>query len=84
MITTSTGTTITIQDSDHGPLIILDHPDAPADARHIEAGRIIEAPGHNPAGELTNRGFQPAPFSAYVLTAETMRAIADLVEAHHG
>jgi hypothetical protein len=51
-----------------GTLVILDNPAAPADMRHIEAGR------------LTDAGFQPAPFAAYGMTAAVLRGIADLIE----
>ena len=68
MITTSTGTTVSTKPSEHGTLIILDHPDAPGDMRNLEAVRIF-------------RGcFQAAPFSEGAMRPETLRAIADLIE----
>jgi hypothetical protein len=67
--TTSTGTTVTLQHSPHGDLVIMDHPDAPDDIRNMETGRIVTG------------GFQAAPFSAVVLQPETLRAIATLIEA---
>jgi hypothetical protein len=67
-VITSTGTTVTLEPSVHGPLVILDNPNAPADMRNIEAGRI------------TDGGYQSAPFSLGALTPETLRAIAHLIE----
>jgi hypothetical protein len=64
----SNGTTVSIEPSKHGPLVILDHTEAPSDMRHLEAGRIIRG------------GFQPAPLGAFALRAETLRAIADLID----
>jgi hypothetical protein len=49
-------------------LVIVDHPDAPPDMRHKEAGRIVDG------------GFQPAPLAAFALRPETLRAIATLIE----
>lgn len=67
--TTSTGSTITLRDDEHnGQLVILDHPEAPSDMRDLEAGRVIDG------------GFQPAPFAAFALSPEALRAIADLIE----
>lgn len=68
-ITTSTGTTITLTDCDDMTLVLLDAPDAPADMRNLEAGRLVDG------------GFQPAPFAAWGLVPATLRAIADLIEA---
>lgn len=70
LITTSTGTTIHTAPSEHGTMIILDHPAAPDDMRCIEAGRIVEG-----------GGFQPAPFAVWAASPETLRAIADLIDA---
>lgn len=66
--TTSTGSTVTIQHSERGPVVLLDHPDAPADLRHAEAGRIVECT------------FQPVAFCPFGLRPETLRAIADLID----
>ncbi|WP_280381025.1 hypothetical protein [Nocardia wallacei] len=66
-ITTDTGTVITLNGLDG--TVYLDHPEAPADMRGLEAGRIIDG------------GFQPAPFAAWGLVPETLRALADLIEA---
>lgn len=67
--TTSTGTTITIED---GPgelrLVICDNPSAPADMRHCEVGRVVDG------------GFQPASFADWGLRPEALRIIADLIE----
>lgn len=70
-ITTSTGTTISTAPSEHGPLIILDHPDAPNDMRLREVGRIVDG------------GFQPEPFAIWTVSPETLRGIADLIDAAH-
>lgn len=71
--TTSTGTTITIEDrhdfvDGKYRAVILDNPNAPEDLRHGEAGRIIGG------------GFQPAPFAEFALSAEALHIIADLIE----
>ncbi|MCP1414370.1 hypothetical protein [Paenarthrobacter sp. A20] len=67
-ITTSSGTTVSVHQSGPDALLFLDHPEAPDDMRHLEAGRV------------TQEGFQPAPFAAFGLGPETLRAIADLIE----
>lgn len=69
--TTSTGTTVrlTARRRDGDVLVILDNPASPADMRNTEAGRVIEG------------AFQPAPFSPFALTPETLRAIADVLDA---
>jgi len=67
--TLSTGGTVTYASGQGGiALIILDHPDAPADMRNLEVGRVVEG------------GFQPAPFLAAGMRPETLRAIADLID----
>ena len=67
--TTSTGTTVRIEPSaTSDALVILEAPNAPADLRRTEAGRVI-------AG-----AFQPAPFAPWGLTPETLRVIADVIE----
>ena len=70
-ITTSTGTIIRLGEQIEmgGTLVVLDHPAAPDDMRNREAGRVIDG------------GFQPAPFAAFTLSPETLRAIAELVES---
>lgn len=68
MITTSSGTTISIVSSDGMQLVIADNPAAPEDMRNRELGRVIYG------------GFQPAPFAAWGMTTETLRAIADLID----
>ncbi|MGN6403529.1 hypothetical protein [Sinomonas sp.] len=65
----SNGTTVSLKPSKDGPLVVLDHPDAPDDMRNIEAGRIILG------------SYQPKPFCEFGLRSETLRAIADLIEA---
>jgi len=71
-ITTSTGTTISCLSGADGELVMLTNPDAPADLRTIEAGRL--------ARHLDTVGFQPAPFFPAALSAEVLRGIADLLE----
>jgi len=66
--TTSTGTTITVEDRPAGRAVICDNPAAPQDMRHNEVGRVVGG------------GFQPAPFAAFGLTPEALRIIADLCE----
>lgn len=68
-ITTDTGTTVTIAHKDGDTIVVLDHPDAPADMRHKEVGRILDG------------GFQPHPFATWGAMPATLRAIADLIEA---
>lgn len=65
-ITTEHGTTVSIINGK----VILDHPEAPKGDRNIEAGRIV----------FEGHGFQPAPFLPGAMTADTLRAIADLME----
>lgn len=72
MITTSTGTTVRLLDSEQGKLLIADHPSAPPDLRHKEIGRITQFDGM--------LGFQPVARSEWILTAELLRVIADLVD----
>ncbi|MFE2994149.1 hypothetical protein ACFXG4_03945 [Nocardia sp. NPDC059246] len=67
-ITTASGSTVTLTDRDGDLIVLLDHPDAPADMRPTEAGRVIDG------------GFQPAPFAAWGLRPSGLRAIADLIE----
>ena len=69
VITTSNGSTVTTEPSEHGTIIVLDHPDAPDDMRHYTAGRIVD-----------NGGFQPVPFCVAAIGPEVLRAIADLIE----
>lgn len=74
-ITTSTGTVVTAERVLDGSgsllhlAVICDHPDAPDAMRHHEVGRIIFG------------GFQPAVIAAFGLIPETLRAIADLIDA---
>ncbi|MGW3545870.1 hypothetical protein ACWDNI_35755 [Nocardia niigatensis] len=67
-ITTDTGTIVSLTELDGYLLVLLDHPDAPADMRPTEAGRVIEGT------------FQPAPFAAWGARPAVLRAIADLIE----
>lgn len=72
-ITLASGVTVRVETTAFEHLaIILDSPDAPAEHRNVEVGRIIEFEGR--------QGFQPAPFSAYALTPEVLRAIAEIIE----
>lgn len=72
-ITTANGSTVRVEEHHGDQLVILDHPDAPEDMRDSVAGRLVEF-----GGAL---GFQPAPFAAFCMGPESLRAIADLVEA---
>lgn len=69
-ITTSTGTDVyvTTREATRDRIVVLDNPAAPEDMRHCEAGRVIDG------------GFQPAPFAAWALRPEVLRAIADLID----
>lgn len=67
-VTTSTGTTVRIEEHVGSSLVMLSNPKAPAGMRDIEAGRLIDS------------GFQPAPFAAFGISPETLRAIATLIE----
>lgn len=70
-ITISTGSIVSLAEDAFGDtMLLLDHPNAPADMRPTEAGRVIDG------------GFQPAPFANWALTPEGLRAIADLIEAN--
>ena len=68
--TTSTGTNVwvTTREVTGDRIVVLDNPAAPEDMRMCEAGRLIDG------------GFQPAPFAAWALTVEVLRAVADLIE----
>ncbi|MFE3052311.1 hypothetical protein [Nocardia sp. NPDC059239] len=67
-ITTDTGSIVTLTERDGDIVVLLDHPNAPADMRGVEAGRVIDG------------GFQPALFAPWGLTPPTLRALADLIE----
>lgn len=70
--TLESGTTICVETTEHEQLaVILDNAEAPEEHRNAEVGRLIEFEGR--------WGFQPAPFSAYALTPEVLRAIARIV-----
>lgn len=69
-ITTSTGTTVSLEQDGENTLVILAAPDAPEDMRRIEAGRLV----------YNNAGFQPAFFFPGALSVEVLRAIATLIE----
>ena len=75
MIITSGGTTVKLQPcSDCGSAdVILDHPDAPANLREVNAGRVTNAGG--------GKGFQPSQFADFSMSPEVLRAIARLMEA---
>lgn len=76
MSTTSTGTTITVEDAHGDRVVICDNPASPEDMRRREVGRITTAAG--PPGGL---GFQSSMLSVWALTPEALRIIADLVDA---
>lgn len=71
-ITLASGTTVRVETGHEGRLVILDSENAPEQDRRAEVGRIIEFEGRH--------GFQPAPFSAYALSPEVLRAIAHIIE----
>lgn len=72
-ITLANGTTVRAESTANDKLaIILDSPEAPAEHRNAEIGRIVEFDGRH--------GFQPAPFSAYALSPEALHAIAQIIE----
>jgi hypothetical protein len=74
-VSTPTGTVVTVEESEWGPLVIFTQPVAPGaefTAQSIEAGRLVEHDGR--------LGFQPRAFMAGVITAPTMRKIADLID----
>lgn len=68
-ITTSTGTTVSIQDEGRDRVVVLESPTAPPAMQRTVAGRLVIG------------GFQPAPFAPWAARPEVLRAIADLVEA---
>lgn len=70
-VTTSTGTNVWVatREATGDRIVVLDNPNAPEDMRMCEAGRVID-----------RAGFQPAPFAAWALTPEVLRAIADLID----
>lgn len=72
-ITTSNGTII--EDlAQHGDRVItINSPQGIEGPRNVELGRIAEMNG--------NFGFQPAPFVAWALGPETLRAIAQIVDS---
>lgn len=70
-ITTESGTTMHLEERHGDTLVIFDHPDAPAEARHQEVGRLV----------YDGAGFQPAPFCPVAFRPETLRALANLLES---
>lgn len=78
-ITTSTGSTLTIEDDGPDRIITIRHPDAPEGLRVLEMGRAV---GFN-GGPL---GFQPTPtlgFTGAIFSAEVLRAVAALLDAEN-
>lgn len=71
-ITISNGLTIRVEAKHGDRAVILDHPSSPIEHRNTEVGRITEFQGR--------LGFQPAPFSAYGLSPEALRGIAQIIE----
>lgn len=67
-ITTLGGTTVSLEYSDGELLVILTAPDAPADLRRVEAGRVVHG------------GFQPITRRDYAMRPDVLRIIGDLVE----
>jgi hypothetical protein len=77
MITTPSGSTVSIDSDDYGnTMIVLDHPDAPEDMRKYEVGRIVT----DSPGPVDGKGFQPVPFCLASMSPAVLRAIADLME----
>ena len=72
-IHTSTGAVhVTTREATGDRIVVLEAPDAPKHLRLAEAGRLAKFGEH--------LGFQPAPFAPWVMGAEALRAIADLIE----
>jgi|GEM_PF-6050238 len=73
-ITIPGGTTITVSRTDRAEReVIFTNPNAPEDMRRVAAGRIARFEGQY--------GFQPAPFAAFILGTDALRAIAQILEA---
>ena len=66
------GKHIRIEHHPDGKFVVLCNPDAPPSLQRIEAGRIIST--------AQGTGFQPAPFLAGLLSPDTLRHIADIIE----
>lgn len=66
--TTSQGTTVSDKYILGHRFVVLANPDAPDGLKEVEAGRIVGG------------GFQPVPECEFTMSAEVMRAIADLVD----
>lgn len=67
-ITTSTGTTVSLEQRDGDTIVILTNADAPEDMRRAVGGRITE--GH----------FQTPLFMDFALSPEVLHAIATLID----
>ena len=63
---------VTTHRSSGDRIVMLECPTAPKAFRWTEAGRITDLDGVI--------GFQPAPFAAWLLSPEVLRAIADLTD----
>lgn len=71
-VTLPSGSTLRVVQEPDGQVVVrLSNPDAPADLRDFEAGRVIGG------------GFQTPIFAAYTLSPAALRGIADLIEEHH-
>lgn len=78
-ITTSTGSTLAIEDDGANRIITIRHPDAPEGLRVLEMGRAVSFEGKP-------LGFQPAPtlgFTGAIFGAESLRAVAALLDAEN-
>ena len=78
-ITTSTGSTLAIEDDGPNRIITIRHPDAPEGLRVLEMGRAVSFDGKP-------LGFQPAlalGFTGAIFGAEALRAVAALLDAEN-
>ena len=78
-ITTSTGSTLAIEDDGANRIITIRHPDAPEGLRVLEIGRAVNFEGKP-------LGFQPSPtlgFTGAILGADALRAVAALLDAEN-
>lgn len=65
---TEQGSRVWLEEHDGHTVVFLDSPRWPGDAQGEPAGRIVQD------------AFQAAPFSAYAMGPEVLRAVADLIE----
>lgn len=67
-ITTSRGTTVSLEEQDGVTLVVLRNAKAPTDLRRAEAGRVVDG------------GYQAPIIMPYALSPEVLRAIATLID----